>query len=311
MSTDDRVIRTQTRERIAASLSLSGFRICGVLPEDVVLARVFRLADLPSYDHSLENMASELYHHRVLRKDWDDDWVWRDSRLDLMSCVDKQFLDLLQTIVAEDVQPDEESRRALVEAINPVLVADGWSLSLVQEGTGARYVALPVGHDHAATLEGARVVAGKLGAYVSSQIKRMESGLSSDPELAIGTAKEFIETICRTILADRKTEVPFVSLPRLVQLAVRSLPIVPAEAANRLGNAERVERVLVALASIGQGLAELRNPFGTGHGKAADHVGLDLRHAALAVRSATAVGVFLFEIHDDDLRYPRDPSATA
>src|ERR1039458_2165277 len=35
--------------------------------------------------------------------------------------------------------------------------------------------------------------------YLSRQITRMESSIESDPELAIGTAKELIETCCKGI----------------------------------------------------------------------------------------------------------------
>jgi hypothetical protein len=31
----------------------------------------------------------------------------------------------------------------------------------------------------------------------------MEAAINSDPELAIGTAKEFLETVCNTILTER------------------------------------------------------------------------------------------------------------
>jgi hypothetical protein len=300
MSSDHRSIGVLTRRQIAASFSRPGIIVSGVLPEDVFLARVFRLADLPAHDHSLENMASEVYHHRVARRDWEDDWLWRDPRLDLMSCPDSHFLGFLQAALADDVQPDKAVRLSLVEIINAELVVDGWSLSLVHDSEGTRYLASTVKTVRDETLQGARAVAGKLGAYVGSQVTRMEGALDGDPELAIGTAKEFIETICWTILSERGVKVPTGSLHRLVQLAAQSLTLLPAELVDGPRHAERIERLLMALASVGLGLAELRNPFGTGHGKPADYIGLERPHAALAVRSAVALGVFLFEIHDRD-----------
>jgi len=38
---------------------------------------------------------------------------------------------------------------------------------------------------------------------MAEQILRMETALESDPSLAIGTAKELIETCCKTILSER------------------------------------------------------------------------------------------------------------
>jgi hypothetical protein len=53
------------------------------------------------------------------------------------------------------------------------------------------------------------------------------------------------------------------------------------------------------LASISNGLAEIRNLYGTGHGKHARSKGLQRRHARLAVGAASTLGVFLFETYRD------------
>ena len=52
------------------------------------------------------------------------------------------------------------------------------------------------------------------------------------------------------------------------------------------------------MGSISNQLAELRNLFGTGHGKLTHHVGLEKRHAKLAVSAAATLALFLFESHD-------------
>jgi 23S rRNA pseudoU1915 N3-methylase RlmH len=39
--------------------------------------------------------------------------------------------------------------------------------------------------------------------HLADQIRRLESSVQADPSLAIGTAKELIETCCKTILAER------------------------------------------------------------------------------------------------------------
>lgn len=48
-----------------------------------------------------------------------------------------------------------------------------------------------------------------------------------------------------------------------------------------------------------QGLAELRNLYGTGHGKNGKRAGLTGRHAKLAVGAATTLALFLFETRED------------
>jgi hypothetical protein len=63
--------------------------------------------------------------------------------------------------------------------------------------------------------------------------------------------------------------------------------------------AETVKRLLNNLATITQGVAELRNQYGTGHGKAAGSKGLGPRHAKLAVGAASTLAVFLAETHNE------------
>jgi hypothetical protein len=138
--------------------------------------------------------------------------------------------------------------------------------------------------------------------YVTQQITRMEAAIATDPELAIGTAKEFLETICNTILTERR--VPHAKgeqLPKLVKMTLNELQLVPDELANATTASESVSLLLKNLASIGHHLAELRNAFGTGHGKQAEHKGLAPRHARLVVGAASTLGVFMFECHQPGL----------
>ena len=51
--------------------------------------------------------------------------------------------------------------------------------------------------------------------------------------------------------------------------------------------------------TIVSGLAEIRNLYGTGHGKHGKHRGLSARHAKLAAGAAGTLAVFLFETHQN------------
>ena len=56
-----------------------------------------------------------------------------------------------------------------------------------------------------------------------------------------------------------------------------------------------VKRVLSNLATIVQGVAELRGLYGTGHGKDGKARGLQPRHARLAVGAASSLVTFVFQ----------------
>jgi hypothetical protein len=134
--------------------------------------------------------------------------------------------------------------------------------------------------------------------HLAEQIQRMESSVNSDPSLAIGTAKELIETCCKTILSERGKSVagtPDVST--LTKETLKVLKLVPEGIDEAVRGADVIKRLLSNLGTIGNGLAELRGLYGTGHGKHAGSAGLSSRHAKLAVGAASTLSVFLFETH--------------
>jgi len=147
-------------------------------------------------------------------------------------------------------------------------------------------------------LDRAKGVAAKLtGEYINNQIQRLEDSVRSDPELAIGTAKEFLETVCKTILSERKVAVPKnEDLAGLVKLTINSVKVIP-DGLIVPGIEKTVTVLLNNLGSIAHQLAEIRNAFGTGHGKPATHAGLVEHHARLSVGMAVTLAVFLFECH--------------
>lgn len=136
--------------------------------------------------------------------------------------------------------------------------------------------------------------------HMKEQIRRMESSVNSDPSLAIGTAKELIETCCKTILAERGKPVagtPDVST--LTKATLKELKLVPEGVPDAARGGAVVKRLLQNLGTIGNGLAELRGLYGTGHGQHGNTSGLRPRHAKLAVGAAATLATFLFETHQE------------
>jgi hypothetical protein len=89
--------------------------------------------------------------------------------------------------------------------------------------------------------------------YVTQQITRMEVAVKNDPSLAIGTAKELVETCCKTILGERGVAVPKrVDLAQLVKLTSRELELTPADIPEQAKAADTIKRLLSNLATITQ-----------------------------------------------------------
>jgi hypothetical protein len=131
----------------------------------------------------------------------------------------------------------------------------------------------------------------------------MEASVLKDPTLAIGTAKELVETCCKTILEARNVAFSrSADLPELVKSTTKELELTPDDIPDKANAADTVKRLLSNLATITYGIAELRNQYGTGHGKAAGAKGLGPRHAKLAVGAASTLAVFLAETHNEKPR---------
>ena len=137
--------------------------------------------------------------------------------------------------------------------------------------------------------------------HLADQIRRMERSIETDPALAIGTAKEIIETCCKTILGERKK--PFEGKPDiqvLTKAVLKELKLVPEGVPENAKGAKTIKVLLSNLATIVQGLAELRGLYGTGHGKDGRTKGLTPRHSKLAVGAATTLVNFLFDTHKEN-----------
>jgi hypothetical protein len=123
--------------------------------------------------------------------------------------------------------------------------------------------------------------------YVAQQITRMEASVENDPDLAIGTAKELVETCCKTILSERGVEIPKgADLPAIAKLTSKHLQLTPGDIPDKAKASETIKRLLSNLATITQGISELRNQYGTGHGRTKKSGG-----------AAATLVVFLVETH--------------
>lgn len=136
--------------------------------------------------------------------------------------------------------------------------------------------------------------------HLADQIRRIEQSIETDPALAIGTAKELVETCCRTIMAERgKPVTGMPDIPALTKVTLKELKLVPDGIHAQAKGSEIIKRLLSNLATIGQGLAEIRNLYGSGHGKDGKTQAIKPRHAKLAVGAATTLVTFLFETHKE------------
>jgi hypothetical protein len=288
-----------TRRAITDELRLSRLPWWGSMSEPEFLDRLYPLSEMPSYDHRYKDAAGDIWQHRERNEDWDADWVFTDPRFDLRGD-DETFLRFLAETVHPVVRPNQDEVTQLLEMYNRHLAPDGWEIAEVTQISGrsvyaprSRLTVPPALRQVSKT-----IIAGD-SEYLVNQITRMESAIDTDPELAIGTAKELVETACKSVLLGLgETPESAWDLPRLVKETGKALRVTPADIADDAPAAESIRRTLGSLGGIVAGLAELRNSYGSGHGKPMGAGGLRPRHARLAVGAASTLAAFLFETYE-------------
>jgi Abortive infection C-terminus len=128
---------------------------------------------------------------------------------------------------------------------------------------------------------------------LEAHARRIRAAIDDDPAQAVGSAKELLETVLRTILGEYGAQ-PAGDIRELLKRVQRKLKLDPASADGRPG-AETIRRTLNNLGQVVIGVAEVRNLYGTGHGRsrAAE---LERAHAKLTVNAAVTLATFLTDV---------------
>ena len=295
-------ISEATRRDIFDSIVIENVPWNGRLEEPDFLARLFDLKSLPSTDGRFKDAYGDIWQHRINNYDWDDYWVFSDARFNLLHGEDEIFLRFLCETLHPVVRTDAEEIERLRQGYNHLLQNDGYEIVAKAKMAGrAIYVARQIGLRPEIPLNSLKEnFSGTDTSYVLRQITRMEAAVENDPSLAIGTAKELVETVCKTILKERSIKLTGnKNLPKLVKATAKELKLTPSDIADDAKASDSIKRLLSNLATITNGVAELRNSYGTGHGKEAKSRGLTSRHAKLAVGSASTLAIFLVETHNE------------
>jgi very-short-patch-repair endonuclease len=108
----------------------------GALPETDFLARLYDLEELPSTDSRHTTAFQDIVQHRVANDDWDDDWIFHDSRFGLADN-DDGLLRFLAEMLHPAVRTDLAEVERLRAFLNSVLVHDGYELVQVDAISGA------------------------------------------------------------------------------------------------------------------------------------------------------------------------------
>lgn len=189
-------------------------------------------------------------------------------------------------VVMTDLVDDEQRR----ERLKVTLLRDGFRYD-----EGHRIV--PTG-DAVTPLSGYAALRDPAG--ILEALNRVSLLIGADPAGAVAGSKELIEATAKTVLAelgvaytDRE------DFSALVPRAQHALGLNSKNVDAGVDGAGSVKRILGGLASIAQGIDELRNTHGGGHGRA-HATRLGPRHARLAFNGARTWCELVLDTLDDD-----------
>ena len=136
-------------------------------------------------------------------------------------------------------------------------------------------------------------------AHLDVYLTRINSSVENDPELAIGSAKDLVEGTLKSVLTglaepfdERQDDVH-----ALLKKVQRRLDLAPDSVDPEKKGAETIKRTLSNLGQMVVGVFELRNLYGSGHGRT-KRSAVDTRLARLTVGAAGTLCRFLLETYE-------------
>ena len=268
----------------------------GLMDEWVFIEKTCNLQNIvPLKGYS--TFKDEYWQHRVRNNDYDDDWFFTDPRFLFKSGTDKALLDAVCYMFHPEVRNEKEPWGTILEQVNKLIEPDGFEIYAASKMSGRNcYAWRKIVEDFCVTSSFNEEIKNILSSdYVNSQIQLMNDSIENNPHVAIGKAKELLETISKKILTDENIE--YASDEKLTSLDKKVRKLLNLSVDENSSQIPGVKQILGGLAGISSGMSELRNSYGDGHGRVVNFKTLPSRYAKLAVGVASTYVLFLLETY--------------
>lgn len=135
--------------------------------------------------------------------------------------------------------------------------------------------------------------------YMEKQITLMRDLIETHPADSIGKSKELLESCFKFILDSEK--IKYKESSKLQELRKQVFVLLNLEANNNetAKSDQEVRKILSSLTQVVDGINNLRNRDGDGHGKGKQFIELPPRYARLVVNSSVALVRFIWDTYNE------------
>lgn len=225
----------------------------------------------------------------------------KDSSMPFQNGKDKYILQLLEKIFSPGVRIEESCWKEILLKINLLLVEDGFILFDDGKTSGRKKFKYKTIKEYLSIPESIKEIAFSFDSiYINQQRELIENTFENKPYVSIGKSKEFIESALKYILVNE--DVSFNNSDDLLKLNKKVTKLLKIDVNNNpeaTENIKGVKQIFSGLTSIVQGMCELRNQNGDGHGHHPNYFPLPPRYARLAGDASITYVAFLKETYEE------------
>lgn len=276
------------------------FNYYGRQSEIQFLSYFVDIYNLPSDDSRYETMEEDIIQHTINNDDWANDWIFEDRRINLFR--DEQlFVEFVERIFHPEVRENESQWKPYLEEINKILKNDNLILVAAESISGRSIYKIEAIDSNKLINTYSEEIKVKFSSdYINSQIDIMLANVEHNPNIAIGKAKELIESTAKTILDEMDIEYKKdIDFTPLVKKVIEELDLSASQQDKDKEEGRIAAKILGNFSGVSQSMSELRNAYGDGHGKTKSFKSLPPRYARLAIGTATTVVYFLWDTYQE------------
>ena len=270
-----------TRQSIIDELTIKGIAWNGRIDEVEFLSRLYKLEELPSTDSRFKNMAGDIFQHRIYNpEDWDDWWIFRDTRLELAE--DEKFLAFLAETIHPVVRAETDVTE-LLDIYNNYIRRDGYELGVTRYISGRP---IYIGHKVGNIIDINKTIPEAKQAY--RLLEKAKEKLADDFEGSIDNSRAAIESSIAEIYTVITGE-DFGNGGSLAE-GFKRIKDLLALTENRFTN-DNIKATIRSLVGLIGGIDGMSNDMGDRHTRPTKP---EKRHAQLCFNSAVTVVDFLY-----------------